>query len=129
MVQRGGKVSAHVVSQHWQAEAFGHIETRVLPSTVIYTDEAAAYRPLGAKGYQHKRIHHAEKVYVDGDTHTNTIEGFWSLVKRGIGGTHHAVSAKHLQGYLNEYVWRYNHRDDARSMFDLLLTRAAEGVR
>ena len=53
-----------------------------------------------------------------GDIHTNTIEGFWSLVKNGIRGTHHAVSAKWLQGYLNEYVWRYNHRDDPRSMFE-----------
>jgi transposase len=125
MVERGGKVSAHVVDSQFQAEAFGHIETRVLPSTVIYTDEAPAYRPLGAKGYDHRRIHHAEKVYVRGDVHTNTIEGFWSLVKRGIGGSHHAVSAKYLQGYLNEYVWRYNAREDSRSMFEQLLLRAA----
>jgi transposase-like protein len=76
-------------------------------------------------GYEHKRIHHAAKVYVDGTTHTQTIEGFWSLVKRGIAGTHHAVSAKHLQGYLNEYVWRYNRRHETRSMFELLLARAA----
>lgn len=125
MVQRGGKVAAHVVAPRWQGEAFGHIESRVLPATMIYTDEAAAYQPLASKGYDHKRIHHAAKVYVDGDTHTNTIEGFWSLVKRGIGGTHHAVSAKHLQGYLNEYVWRYNANEDSRSMFEQLLLRAA----
>ena len=50
-------------------------------------------------------------------------EGF--QVKRGIGGTHHAVSAKHLQGYLNEYVWRYNRRGEAKSMFEELLLRAA----
>jgi transposase len=56
-----------------------------------------------------------------GDVHTNTIEGFWSLVKRGISGVHHAVSAKYLQGYLNEYAWRYNHRNDATPMFTSLL--------
>jgi len=127
MVERGGKVSAHVVPRSFQDSAFRHIETRVLPETTVYTDEAPAYWPLGAKGYQHKRIHHAQKVYVEGDVHTNTIEGFWSLVKRGIGGTHHAVSAKYLQGYLNEYVWRYNHRDDKRAMFWSLLVRAAAG--
>jgi transposase len=60
-----------------------------------------------------------------GDVHTNTIEGFWSLVKRGIAGTHHAVSAKWLQGYLNEYAWRYNHRDDGQAMFLTLLLRSA----
>ena len=65
---------------------------------------------------------------MSGDIRTNTIEGLWSLVKRGIAGTHHAVSAKHLQGYLNEYAWRYNHRNDPRVMFDLLLLRAATAL-
>jgi transposase-like protein len=125
MVERGGKVTAHVVPRAFQDEAFRHIETRVLPESTIYTDEAPTYSALGAKGYEHKRIHHAQRVYVSGDVHTQTIEGFWSLVKRGIGGTHHAVSAKYLQGYLNEYVWRYNHRDDGRAQFASLLLRAA----
>ena len=61
---------------------------------------------------------------MSGDVHTNTIEGFWSLVKRGIGGVYHAVSAKHLQGYLNEYAWRYNHRGCKRAQFEMLLLRA-----
>ena len=90
-----------------------------------YTDELSSYKHIGKLGYDHQRIHHAEKVYVSGDIHTNTIEGFWSLVKNGIRGAHHAVSAKHLQGYLNEYAWRYNFRDDPRSMFELLLARSA----
>ena len=63
---------------------------------------------------------------MSGDVHTNTIEGFWSLVKRGISGTHHSVSAKHLQGYLNEYVWRYNFREESGpAQFLMLITRAA----
>src|SRR4051812_43024559 len=65
MVERGGKVAAHVVAPKFQTEAFGHVESRVLPATMIYTDEAAAYQPLASKGYEHKRIHHAAKVYVD----------------------------------------------------------------
>jgi len=124
-VQRGGNVSAYVVPTKFQESAFVHIETRVLSEASVYTDEAPAYIPLGEKGYHHRRIHHAAKVYVRGNVHTNTIEGFWSLVKRGIGGSHHAVSAKYLQGYLNEYAWRYNRRNDPRSMFDQLLVRAA----
>lgn len=126
MVERGGRVSAHVVPSATQAEVMPHVEARVLPESVIYTDEAPLYvRAVGQAGYEHRRIHHAAKVYVDGDVHTNTIEGFWSLVKRGIGGTHHAVSAKYLQGYLNEYVWRYNHRKDATPMFLNLLAQIA----
>ncbi len=127
MVERGGKVAAYVVPST-QAPALGkHIEARVLPATVIHTDEAPVYVGLARKGgFEHKRIKHKANVYVEGDTHTQTIEGFWSLVKRGIGGTHHSVSAKHLQGYLNEYVWRYNNRDmDGPAQFGLLIKQSA----
>ena len=98
---------------------------RVLPSATIYTDEYKSYQGLDKAGYDHRKIHHAKKVYVSGDIHTNTIEGFWSLTKRGIGGVYHSVSAKHLQGYLNEYAWRYSHRGDGRAFFSTLLLRAA----
>jgi hypothetical protein len=60
-------------------------------------------------------------VYVDGDVHTNTIEGFWSLLKRGISGAHHSVSKKYLQTYLDEFCFRYNHRKDSRPMFRAFL--------
>ena len=71
----------------------------------------------------HRRIRHAERIYVDGDVHTQTIEGFWALTKNGIRGAYHSVSRKWLQGYLNEYAWRYNHRD-CESMFRTLLAQA-----
>jgi ISXO2-like transposase domain len=64
---------------------------------------------------------------VEGDAHVNTLEGFWSLVKRGIGGVYHSVSTKHLQSYLSEYAWRYNRRNDGRASFRTLLLRAAQG--
>jgi hypothetical protein len=64
---------------------------------------------------------------VDGDVHTQTIEGFFSLVKNGIRGTYHSVSRKWLQGYLNEYAWRYNLRGDRRMMFGVLLARPVGG--
>ena len=66
-------------------------------------------------------MHHASGVYVDGDVLTNTLEGSWSLVKRSIGGAHHAVSAKYLQSYLNEYTFRWNHREDTNPMFQTML--------
>ncbi len=75
-------------------------------------------KPLG---YQHRRIHHASKVYVMGDIHTNTVEGFWSLIKRGIGGVYHSVSQKHLQTYLDECSYRYNRRDEGNLIFHAIL--------
>jgi transposase len=102
-----------------------HIQRHVLPSAMICTDEYQIYDRLGRDGFSHRRVHHAAKVYVDGDIHTNTIEGFFGLVKNGIRGTYHAVSTKWLQGYLNEYAWRYNRRDEPRAMFRTLILRAA----
>lgn len=69
-------------------------------------------------------MNHHQKVYVAGDVHVNTIEGFWSLMKRGIGGVYHSVSTKHLQSYIDEYVFRYNNRDqEGRGMFTAFLDR------
>jgi transposase len=93
---------------------------------LIYTDEYKAYKRLGRVGYYHRRIRHSAKVYVKGDVHTQTIDGFFALVKNAIRGVHHGVSHKWLQGYLNEYVWRWNHRDDDRAMLTLLLANAAQ---
>lgn len=125
MVERGGRVYARTVPSIQGPTLSAAVGARVLDSAVIYTDEAKAYVGIAkARGYEHYRIHHQAGVYVDGDVHTQTIEGFWSLVKNGIRGTHHSVSHKFLQGYLNEYAWRYNHRDDKRAMFDTLLDRA-----
>ena len=125
MVERKGRIIAVTVPNVRKATLMPHIEKRVLPASTVYTDELKSYDTLEAKGYPHRRVNHSEQVYVSGDAHTNTIEGFWSLTKRGIGGVYHSVSAKHLQGYLNEYAWRYNHRDDERAQFETLLLRAA----
>ena len=102
-----------------------HVEKQVMPASTVFTDEAAMYQNVGESGYFHKRIKHAEHVYLSGQIHTNPIEGFWSLTKRGISGVYHAVSAKYLQGHLNEDVWRYNERDFDRTKFSSLLRRSA----
>jgi transposase-like protein len=125
MVERKGRVRASVVPGRGAAALHQEIQEHVLPASILYTDEWPAYNGLDRTFQRHHRIRHSEKVYVSGDVHTQTIEGFFSLVKRGIDGTYHAVSTKWLQGYLNEYVWRYNRRDDARSMFHSLALRAA----
>jgi transposase-like protein len=125
MVERGGKVAAFTVPDATSKTVMSQIESRILPSSIVYTDEWQAYWNVASKGYDHRRIYHRQAIYVMGDVHTNTIEGFFSLVKSGLRGTYHSVSKKHLQGYLNEYVWRYNHRDDSQSQLDSLLLRVA----
>jgi len=125
MVQRGGKVAAVTVPSTRTLTLQPLIQKRVLPDTMIYSDGWTGYNSLQRAGYRHQRVNHTAGVFVSGNVHTQTIENFWSLVKRGIGGVYHSVSAKHLHGYLNEYVWRYNHRDEPRAMFLSLLLRAA----
>ena len=64
-------------------------------------------------------------MYVVGDIRTNSVEGFWSLIKRGIGGVYYSVNRKYLQSYLNEYLFRYNHRFDTAPMFTMFLRQVA----
>jgi transposase len=126
-VQRGGNVIAIAGSDASSKTLHSVAKEYILPSSIVYTDEWRGYNGLGkVNGYQHRRINHSEKVYVMGDIHTNTIEGFWSLVKRGIGGVYHSVSKKYLQTYLDEYSFRYNRRNSGQPMFTSLLEQVAE---
>lgn len=94
----------------------------------VISDEYYAYNTLDKVGYTHDTIKHALKQYVVGDIHTNTIENFWSVLKRGIYGTYHFTSRKHLQSYLEEFAYRYNNRLIKPSQrFDLLLKQSSKG--
>ena len=123
LVQRQGRIMAQIVPDVKSRTLLPIIKEKVLQKSIIYTDELHSYDRIPEMGYQHKRVHHESKVYVMGDAHTNTIEGFWSLVKRGISGVNHAVSAKYLQDYLNEYSFRYNRRQDEQPMFESFLSQ------
>jgi len=123
MAQRKGDISATVTPDLTSATVYPIIKEHVLPDSMIYTDEFPLYRKLKRHGYHHKRVHHASKVWVLGNAHTNTIEGFWSVLKRGISGVYHAVSEKYLQCYVDEYMFRYNHRNDDRPMFLTVLEK------
>jgi transposase-like protein len=122
--QQRGRIMARVVPSVQATTIVPIIWEKVLPESVVYTDEYGTYNLLGAFGYRHSRIHHSQRVYVMGDVHTNTVEGFWAMVKNGISGVHHGVSAKWLQSYLDEYAYRYNSR--GREMFRALLSRVAQ---
>ncbi len=121
MVQRKGQVRAFVAADVKSDTLRGLIKEHVLPRTMVFTDDFKAYNGLAARGYTHQRINHSEKVYVNGDVHTNTIEGFWFLIKSGIRGVYHSVGRHYLQTYLNEYAFRYNRRFDVQPMFTSFL--------
>jgi transposase-like protein len=123
-VERDGRVRAQVIPNSSGPTLRATVEKHVDPSAILYTDEWGGYRTLGDT-YEHRTIRHRDRIYVDGTTHTQTVEGFFSLVKNALRGVHHGVSDKWLQGYLNEYAWRYSHRHDDVPMVETLLLRAA----
>jgi transposase len=123
--RNGGRVYATVIDENTKKVLQGIAQERILPKSVVFTDDAAQYHGID-KDWIHRRINHSQGVYVLGNVHTNTIEGFWSLVKRGLGGVYHSVSKKYLQTYLNEYCFRYNHRACGNLIFPLLLERASQ---
>ena len=127
MVERGGRAVVKVVPNVKAQTLLGMIQEHVgdRGDTIVYTDELPSYNRLTSIGYAHETVYHTAKEYVSGRAHTNNIEGMWSNVKRGIDGVNHAVSPKHLQGYLDSYVYRFNHRNDSTPMFSQLLGKAA----
>ena len=90
---------------------------------MVFTDEYGAYNAISPR-YHHRRIRHSQRIYVSGDVHTNTVEGFFGHFKTDIRGTHHSISRRWLGSYLNEWVWKWNHREDDEAMFRQLLDNA-----
>ena len=121
MIERGGDVMTKVVSHVDSATLGGHISKNVEKGSTISTDEWPAYNVLRKAGYKHGRVNHGREEWVKGIHHTNSIEGYWSLIKRSIRGTHVHVRAKHLQKYLGEFEFRYNLRHSPQVMFSRLL--------
>jgi transposase-like protein len=126
-VERDGRVRAQVIPNSSGPTLRATVTENVAPGSILYTDEWGGYRNL-RDTYEHRTIRHADRIYVDGSTHTQTVEGFFSLIKNAIRGVHHGVSDKWLQGYLNEYAWRYNRRGRQNTMFLDLLDEAAKPI-
>jgi transposase-like protein len=121
MVERkGGRVIAVIADDTSKKTLQDIAHEKILPKSVVFTDEHASYKGLDVD-YHHHRINHSQGIYVTGDVHTNTIEGFWANVKCGINGTYVWVSKKHLQTYLREFEYRHNLRRQPALMFELLL--------
>jgi transposase-like protein len=108
--ERGGRVEAYRIPMASKMVLVGKIKDRISPEAeMVVTDELAAYKSV-AKTHRHEVINHIRQ-WVRGNIHTNTIENFWSLFKRGVIGSFHKVSAKHLPRYLAEFTYRFNYRD------------------
>ncbi|MBM3119664.1 MAG: IS1595 family transposase [Chloroflexi bacterium] len=126
IVERKGRARGIVVPDIKAKTLIPAIEANVLKDAIVYTDDLHSYDKLSNRGFNHKVVEHSQNVYVvAGDIHTNCVEGFWSQLKRSIDGTYHHVTAHHLQGYVDEYSFRYNHRKDEQPMFETMLEKVA----
>jgi transposase-like protein len=110
ILERGGKVRASVVSNRKKAALQAEVKKHVEAGSALYTDALLSYEGLASE-YAHQVVDNAVQ-YVDGKIHTNGLENFWSLLKRGISGTYVSVEPFHLFRYLDEQTFRYNHRVD-----------------
>jgi transposase-like protein len=125
-VERGGSLrAAYIGPTRNSRNVSAKLYEFVLPGSMLFTDDWVGYsfREVG-ETYRHRRINHSGRIYVDGEVHTQTVEGFWGHFKTDVRGTHHNISTRWLPGYLNEWVWKWNHRDDDRAMFRSLLDNA-----
>ncbi|WP_302274639.1 IS1595 family transposase [Alistipes ihumii] len=120
MVERKGKIVARKI----ETTSVTHITPEVVKTVknaMVYTDEWVGYKQVN-KIYDHLFVKHNEGEYVNGRIYTNTIEGFWSILKRGIVGIYHFTSRKHIQKYVDEFVFRYNTRNNnEHQRFNLFL--------
>jgi transposase-like protein len=129
MVQRDGNVRAQILPDRTAPMLTPTIVRHVKPSARIMTDEWIGYHNLKTIYASHEKVSHSAKEYARGDVTTNTVEGFFAIVKRGLYGTFHSVSKKHLDRYMSEFEFRYNHRkldDGARTVAAI---QAGEGKR
>ena len=126
MVERQGRVRLRVIPSRRGEPLSEAVRTHVNPAAFLLTDDWVAYKPL-RREYDWAVINHSAGSYVDGDVHTNTIEGFFGNLKTGMRGAYKHVSDKWLQSYLDEYAFRYNERFSGdKAMFHTLLEKAAK---
>ena len=121
ILERDGELFTKVVPNASQKSLITPILEQVPVGTRISSDEWPPYKILSRLGYDHRTVEHGRKVWARGDIHVNTLEGFWSMLKRSIRGTHIHVSRKHLPKYLGEFEFRWNSRHAPETMFERLL--------
>lgn len=121
-VQRGGDVRLKVIKRQNKRHMQTFVRSVVHEDAErLFTDEAYAYRGIGDANTTHETVEHKAEEWVRADVHTNQIEGVWSLLKRGIVGSYHQLSAKHLPAYLDEVAFKYNNRENEYLFRDTLI--------
>lgn len=129
ILERGGKIVVAPVENTSSKALTPIMSETVKEGSTVYTDEWRGYSKLKGK-YTHQIVRHALGEYVIGACHTNTVEGFWSLLKRGVYGIYHQVSRKHLGRYCNEFAFRYNTRKlNEEGRFDFALAYAGRRLK
>ena len=123
IVERGGCIKAYVTEDTKRVTLTKLIVDNVDEESTLMTDEYPSYKRISLHGFKHEKVNHGSKEYVRGSAHTNTVEGFWSQLKRSINGTYHSVSPKYLQQYVNEFAFRYNFRHLPSPLFEVVLQR------
>lgn len=126
--QRNGKVKIKVLETTDAKALKGFVHESVEPGATVLTDEHAGYRGLDAS-YDHQSVKHSVGEYVNGMAHTNGIEGFWAMLKRGYKGTYHKMSVKHLSRYVVEFAGRHNVRDLDTLAQMAMLAKGLDGKR
>lgn len=111
LVERGGKVRSFHVGDVKASTIKEILVSNVDKSANLMTDEASQYVKVGREFASHEVVHHGSKEYSRGTAHTNTIEGYFSIFKRGLVGTYHKCGEQHLKRYASEFDFRYNHRE------------------
>lgn len=131
IVERKGRVRTKVIADVTAKTLSKVIRDNVDPdSSRLLTDEYRGYRAIGREfKHGHEMVDHGHREYVRGDVHSNTVEGFFSIVKRGLNGIYHAVSKEHLHRYMSEYEFRYNNRHLSDGNRTLAAIKAADGKR
>jgi hypothetical protein len=110
LVERGGEVRSFKIDKASTANIKPIVDANLAKESMLMTDEATLYRPIG-KGFKHHfTVEHGKEEYVRGAVHTNTLEGYFSIFKRGMKGVYQHCSEKHLHRYLAEFDFRYNNR-------------------
>lgn len=128
MIERDGELRAHTIEKAW--DVIREVKTHIEPGSRLLTDEFAPYRKAARQaGLSHEAVKHSGGEYVRGDAHCNSVEGYWSHLKRQIFGIHHWVSRKHLNRYVSESVFRYNRRDVTEFFRFNELLALADGAR
>ena len=127
MVERDGKARTYHVSRMNRHNVIGKIKDNIsITADAVYTDDSRLYVRMPENVQKHEIVNHSAKEWVRGDVHTGTIDGYWGLLKRGVIGSFHQISIKHLHRYLSEFQFRWNNRE-AQDIFVLVIAALVIG--